>query len=1189
MTATKPTVNMRVIILLLFSMCLSQTTFSITTTWLGTTNTSWGDASNWDNGVPGISDIVIISTASNYPSIIANQTIAGLTLNSGTSINLNSYKLTVTGTASIESATVNGSGLLYITGGTSHLIKSSTINTPFNLTMNGSSGTSYIDDNTFNNPVIIVKKGTGGNFYTGKSPSTTIGDTYNDDVTLADSSSSGSLYFCYDGVNNITGDVSYQNISTVTYLFDRSTTTITGDFTYDHNEVTTTLYTTYNTAADLTITGNFELTGINGHFYFGHDNNSSSISGALTLRRSSGNYHTYIKNVSNSTTGGDIIFEDVNALIVTDCSLVLDSMHLDDCNTITFNTNTVVATHGLLDLNTSSAAHYYCYSNHLTISNMYYSTSGTSGYLHTGTNGSTSTIYGDTHVGNVYAWGTGSGGIMYFASRGSNSISGNLDIIASGTQFQLDYYDSLTVGGNITALHTKGSFLGNHSTSYLSVTGNIDITRNATASTFTLSSSGNLDLTGDFDLTNSYTGTITIGTAADITIGGNFTFNNTANATMNFAVSGTTFNGSGNFTITNSGTGTVDIASGAGDFDLSGNFIMTGTQGGFLTINDNTGTFDVLGNMSVSDINNHFYFGNNTNTSSISGQLTLRRPSALNYHTYLRQISNSTTGGDIIFEDINALIVTDCSFEIDSLKLDNCGSISSFYTNTFTGNSGYLATNAGTGAWYYLNGNYYDLAHMEIAVKSTGSYIRTADIASGTDLSEVYTGDLTLTAASTSYIYLSASASANTEIKGDLTINYNNANRVYAGIGGTIKFTGTGDQSITQTGTEILQGQKWEIDKASGKLILNDQVKILIDMTFTNGVVETSSTNELYFSNTTSTATGASNSSYVNGPVIKRFASAGSFIYPVGDSSFYAPITASAVSASNTEFTAEYFNSDPKLTYGDSYEVGIDHISNAEYWTLDRTSGLGNAKVTLSWKDERHGVGGVTDMPTLQLTRYNGTDWVEHASSTSGSNADGTIITDAVVTSFSPFALATSTPLNPLPIELLFFNADLIKNRTVDLSWSTASELNNDYFSIEKSSDALNWYKLMDVSGAGNSSMAINYLENDNNPYTGVSYYRLKQTDYDGTYTYSKTKSVFLENSESDLIIYPNPTSNIITVICPKEKQDVLRIYDIYGKDITSKLEIIENGSTKTIDLSSLAAGVYWFKTKNQTKRVVKV
>ena len=103
---------------------------------------------------------------------------------------------------------------------------------------------------------------------------------------------------------------------------------------------------------------------------------------------------------------------------------------------------------------------------------------------------------------------------------------------------------------SINKTGTSGTFLSNHSTSYLSADGNIDITRNGTAST------------------------LTIGSGSNMIVGGDFIVDNTVNAAMSFAVSASTFNGSGNFPITNSGTGTVDIASGAGDFDLSGNFII---------------------------------------------------------------------------------------------------------------------------------------------------------------------------------------------------------------------------------------------------------------------------------------------------------------------------------------------------------------------------------------------------------------------------------------------------------------------------------------------------------------------------------------------------------------------------------------------------------------------------------------
>ena len=98
--------------------------------------------------------------------------------------------------------------------------------------------------------------------------------------------------------------------------------------------------------------------------------------------------------------------------------------------------------------------------------------------------------------------------------------------------------------------------------------------------------------------------------------------------------------------------------------------------------------------------------------------------------------------------------------------------------------------------------------------------------------------------------------------------------------------------------------------------------------------------------------------------------------------------------------------------------------------------------------------------------------------------------------------------VSPLPIELVEFTANPV-NDFVELSWTTATEENNDYFTVERSKDADMFKELAKVDGAGNSSYTITYFELDTSPYRGVSYYRLKQTDFDGKYDYSDIVSVF--------------------------------------------------------------------------------
>lgn len=114
----------------------------------------------------------------------------------------------------------------------------------------------------------------------------------------------------------------------------------------------------------------------------------------------------------------------------------------------------------------------------------------------------------------------------------------------------------------------------------------------------------------------------------------------------------------------------------------------------------------------------------------------------------------------------------------------------------------------------------------------------------------------------------------------------------------------------------------------------------------------------------------------------------------------------------------------------------------------------------------------------------------------------------------------------PLPIELLSFNAVADGNK-VNLKWTTATEVNNDYFTVEKSRDGISFEQSGRVRGAGNSTSAIEYTNTDNHPFSGLSYYRLKQTDFNGDFTYSKIVPVETGEGNSVIItnVYPNPSN----------------------------------------------------------------
>jgi hypothetical protein len=169
---------------------------------------------------------------------------------------------------------------------------------------------------------------------------------------------------------------------------------------------------------------------------------------------------------------------------------------------------------------------------------------------------------------------------------------------------------------------------------------------------------------------------------------------------------------------------------------------------------------------------------------------------------------------------------------------------------------------------------------------------------------------------------------------------------------------------------------------------------------------------------------------------------------------------------------------------------------------------------------------------------------------------------------------------SPLPIELLSFDAKPNDNH-VDLNWTTATEINNDFFTIEKSTDASTFESVGTVKGAGNSNTVLNYSMEDNNPVKGISYYRLKQTDFDGKFTYSNTRAVKFDYENFTFNIFPNPTTveNINLSFKENSNEEILVVvYDANGKKDFSKTIIIQANGNNIYPLDpshKLSPGIY--------------
>lgn len=195
--------------------------------------------------------------------------------------------------------------------------------------------------------------------------------------------------------------------------------------------------------------------------------------------------------------------------------------------------------------------------------------------------------------------------------------------------------------------------------------------------------------------------------------------------------------------------------------------------------------------------------------------------------------------------------------------------------------------------------------------------------------------------------------------------------------------------------------------------------------------------------------------------------------------------------------------------------------------------------------------------------------WLRWADQNDTGSDDGLAIDDLTI-NFGDGSL-------PLPIELVQFQAKK-QDQKVELNWQTVSEINHHYFSIERSPNGHKFSEIGQQLGAGNTFKPKKYTFEDNAPFRGLNYYRSKQIDYDGHFSYSHM--IFVPfNDENQTRIFPNPFSNELIILFEKsiEEEAHIEVFNIFGQ--LEKVIWLDGGIGETsIDLSELKKGHYLLK-----------
>ncbi|MFN5518461.1 MAG: T9SS type A sorting domain-containing protein [Bacteroidota bacterium] len=412
--------------------------------------------------------------------------------------------------------------------------------------------------------------------------------------------------------------------------------------------------------------------------------------------------------------------------------------------------------------------------------------------------------------------------------------------------------------------------------------------------------------------------------------------------------------------------------------------------------------------------------------------------------------------------------------------------------------------------------------------------------------------------------------------------------------GSTVEFISSADpQTISSSNKEVFDNV---LINTNQQVLLNAPIDVSGTLTLNSGKIQTGAYT-VHHLNASPAALGTyNNSSYINGNYRRNVNATGTYAFPVGNAANLQDVVITLNSSSGMSNILAYFTSGLPATLPSTNCLinwsTVTNMLNGGYWTVEPNAYSSvNYGIELRQRGYTNFTGNSTMLGVIkrtnssspwQGTNYAGVNGFHNNATQTISGGVATAIRTSV-TSFSDFGIGfTGTPL---PVQLTAFDATVIPQRRVLLNWVTASELNSDYFEVQRSIDAVSFETIGKVASAGFSISELNYLLTDENPYSGISYYRLKQVDTADRFTFSAIRKVDITDGlDKKVQAYPNPVGE--TLYIEGINNDALTqivISDISGRALISQSDY----HVQQIRLNELPAGHYLLSYLNNSQHGV--